>query len=57
MHIEHGGVGGAGGAHEVVEAEVLTKGQIENAASHGHEFPATMADVGAAAKHRNRLCE
>ena len=35
----------------MVEAEVLTKGQIENAASHGHELPATMTDVGAAVKN------
>ena len=38
-----------GGLHEVDEAEVLAKGQIQYTASHRHELPAARANVSAAA--------
>jgi hypothetical protein len=38
-----------GGAHEVVEAEVLAKRQVENTAGHRHELPTAMANIGTTA--------
>ena len=32
-------------AHEVVEAEVLAKRQVENTAGHRHELPTAMANI------------
>ena len=38
-----------GGPHEMVEAEVLAKGQVENSAGHCHELPAAMTNICTAA--------
>ncbi len=46
-----------GGLHEVDEAEVLAKGQIQYTASHRHELPAARANVSAAASCKNRRCQ
>ena len=42
------------GVHEVLKAEVLAKGQVENTARDCHELPASMADVCATALHDKR---